>query len=624
MLPILAVAASALLITSPDKSVEFKLSEDGAHYSVNRKGEEIVASSPLGLVLSQSAPYGTMSTVKVHKDRHRQHIRLVATKAENAVDAYNGIVVTYRETTGLHREVSIEARAYNDGVAFRYRLPTGAAYVVKGEATGFLFPNDAACEVSEFAGSHEMTWSELKISQLDTTKLYDMPAVCASASGRTHFAIAQSNLVGYAGSGLEPVANGLHVRLTTLPGNPDVAVRSPDGLATSWRVIMTGDRAGDLIPSELVGNLSPQAQGDFSWVKPGKVAWDWWSGPTAGEKPSMERYKRFIDFAADSGFPYFLIDAGWAYGATPCCNPDPNTDITRADPAINMPVLVQYAAEKHVGLILWAHWSHVKPRMAQVLDTYQSWGIKGIKVDFMERDDQDMVNFYHDLAQATAQRHMLLDMHGAYPPAGLQRTYPNYITQEGVLGAEWNKFSKRVTPAHNVRLAYTRMLLGPMDYTPGGFHNATPDTYVEREIMPMTQSTRGQALAMYVVYDSPLQMVSDDPSVYTDAPGFDFVKMVPTAWDETRFVGGTPETYVAVARRKGDVWYVGAMTNQEGRTVDLPLAFLGKGTYSAQQWADGASPNDVTKSVTEVTAKGHVSLAMTAAGGGVIVLTPKP
>ena len=617
------IAAAALIIASPDKSVEFKLSEDGAHYSVYRKGEEIVASSPLGLVLSQAAPYAPMSTLKVHKDKHRQVIKLVATKADSATDAYNAITVTYRETTGLHREVSVEARAYNEGVAFRYVLPAGAAYAVKAEATGFLFPNDAACEVSEFAGSHEMTWANLKISQLDTTKLYDVPVVCASTSGRTHFAIAQSNIVGYAGSGLEAVPNGLHVRLTTLPGKPDVAVQSPDGLSTSWRVIMTGDRAGDLIPSNLVGNLAPQAQGDFSWVKPGKVAWDWWSGPTAGEKPTMERYKRFIDFAAASDFPYFLIDAGWAYGATPCCNPDPNTDITRADPAIDMPALVQYAAERHVGLILWAHWSHVEPRMAQVLDTYERWGIKGIKVDFMERDDQAMVNFYHDLAQATAKRHMLLDMHGAYPPAGLQRTFPNYITQEGVLGAEWNKFSKRVTPGHNVQLAYTRMLLGPMDYTPGGFHNATPETYVEREIMPMTQSTRGQALAMYVVYDSPLQMVSDDPSVYVDAAGFDFVKMVPTAWDETRFLGGTPETYVALARRKGDVWYVGAMTNEDGRTVDLPLTFLGKGTYAAQQWSDGANPNDVTKRVTDVTAKGHVSLAMTAAGGSVIVLSPK-
>jgi alpha-glucosidase len=191
-----------------------------------------------------------------------------------------------------------------------------------------------------------------------------------------------------------------------------------------------------------------------------------------------------------------------------------------------------------------------------------------------------------------------------------------------VLGAEYNKFSRRVTPGHNVRLAYTRMLLGPMDYTPGGFHNGTPDAYVVREINPMTQTTRGQALAMYVVYDSPLQMVADDPSAYAGASGFDFLKTVPTAWDETRFIGGTPETYVALARRKGGVWYVGAMTNEDGRTVDIPLSFLGKGKYSARLWTDGADSNSVDETVKTVTASDRLPLAMKAAGGGVIVFTP--
>ena len=623
MFSMLAVAAAGLVVTSPDKSIEFKLSEDGAHYSVSRKGEEIIASSPLGLVLAQAEPFASLTSEAVQRESRNQKISLTATKAEAAVDAYNSLAVTYREAAGLRRRLTIEVRAYDDGIAFQYRLPEGAAYAVKGEATSFLFPNDAACEISEYVGSHEMTFSQLKISELKPNQLYDIPAVCASASGRTHFAIAQSGLVGYAGSGLEPVRNGFHVRVISLPGTPDVAVRSASGLSSAWRIVMMGDRAGDLIPSEIIGNLAPQAQGDFSWVKPGKVAWDWWSGPTAGAKPDMARYKRFIDFAAASDFPYFLIDAGWAYGATPCCDPDPGTDITRADPVIDMPALVKYAADKKVGLILWAHWRHVESRIGPVLDTYQRWGIKGIKVDFMERDDQEMVNFYHELAAETAKRHMLLDMHGAYPPAGFQRTYPNYITQEGVLGAEWNKFSNRVTPDHNVRLAYTRMLLGPMDYTPGGFHNATPETYQVREIMPMTQSTRGQALAMFVVYDSPLQMVSDDPDAYKDAQGFDFVKMVPTAWDETRFVGGTPETYVALARRKGKDWYVGAMTNADGRTIDVPLSFLGTGAFTAKQWVDGADANSLIQSTTTVTAKDHVALDVKGAGGGVIVLTPQ-
>lgn len=623
MLFLAAMASSALLLASPDKSIRFELSPDGAHYSVFRNNEEIVAPSPLGIVLAKAAPYSALRTVKVRRESHSQTLALVATKAAKTTDVYNGIAVTYREASGLHRRLTIEVRAYNDGVAFRYVLPDGAGYAVKGEATSFLFPNDPDCVVSEYTGPHEANWGDARVSQLKAGKLYDLPLACGSASGRTHFAIAQSNLVGYAGSGLEPVAGGVHVRVTPLPNDPEVAVRSSNGLSSAWRVVMMGDRAGDLISSELIGNLAPPPQGDFSWVKPGKTAWDWWSGPTSAVKPDMTFYKRFIDFAAESGFPYFLMDAGWAYGTTPCCNPDPGTDITRPDPAIDMPALVKYAADRHVGLLLWAHWRHVEPRIDEVLDTYQRWGIKGVKVDFMERDDQEMVNFYARMAEATAKRHLLLDMHGAYPPAGLERTFPNFITQEGVLGAEYNKFSNRVTPGHNVRLAYTRMLLGPMDYTPGGFRNGTPQTFAVHDTMPMTQTTRGQALGMYVVYDSPLQMVSDDPDAYANAPGFDFLKAVPTAWDETRFVGGTPQTYVAVARRKGNVWYVGAMNTEEGRTADIALSFLGAGTYTARQWADGADPNSVVETTTTVKAGDHLTLKMSGSGGGAIMLTPE-
>jgi alpha-glucosidase len=353
------------------------------------------------------------------------------------------------------------------------------------------------------------------------------------------------------------------------------------------------------------------------------TAWDWWSGPTAGEKPTVDRFHRFIDFAAASGFRYFLIDAGWPLNATPCCDADPKTDITKPNPAIDMPALVKYAADKGVGLLLWAHWKHVEPRMEEVLDTYHRWGIKGIKVDFMMREDQQMVEFYRRLAEETAKRHLLLDMHGAFPPMGLSRTYPNYITQEGVRGLEYDKFPwGEITPAHNVKLAYTRMLLGPMDYTPGGFRNSTPETYVQSEVMPMTRTTRGQAIAQYVVYESPLQMVSDDPSSYENAAGFDFIKAVPTAWDETRFIGGTPESHIVLARRKGERWYLGAMTNQEGRRVAVPLSFLGRGTFKATIWQDGAGPNDVQRTIRKMTKHETLTVAMTAGGGAAVVFEP--
>jgi alpha-glucosidase len=262
--------------------------------------------------------------------------------------------------------------------------------------------------------------------------------------------------------------------------------------------------------------------------------------------------------------------------------------------------------------------------MDEVLDTYARWGVKGIKVDFMNRDDQDMVAFYQRIAQATAKRRLLLDLHGAYVPAGLQRSYPNFITQEGVLGAEWNKMGSKITPRHNLMLPYTRMLAGPIDYTPGGFRNGTPATFKVREVNPETQTTRGQALAMYVVYESPLQMVSDAPEAYRGAAGFDFIQRVPTAWDETRFLSGSPGRDIVLARRQGDRWYLGAMTADQagGRVERVPLRFLPAGRYRATVWEDGATPNEVRRVEREVGAQDVLALRLAAAGGAAVLLEP--
>jgi alpha-glucosidase len=621
MLTVLA-AASSIVLPSPDRTTRVEIASDGSNLSLSREGEQILAPSPLGLELSDAPEFGKLEFLGIKRGTHRSTIPLHATKARSALDYYNWARISFREATGSRRTLTIEARAYNDGIAFRYLLPEGAPVAVKGEKTTFRFGYDPQCLVTEYASSHENEWQNLKVSQLDPAKAYDVLAACSSQSGRTHFAIAQSDLSDYAGATLKPVDGSLRVSLFPRVDRKDVSVLSPSGLRSAWRVVIMGNRAGDLIQSNMIGNLAPQAVGDFSWVKPGLVAWDWWSGPTAGEKPSMERYKRFIDFAAASGFPYFLIDAGWAYKTGPCCEALPETDITRPETAIDMPALVKYAADKGVGLLLWAHWKHVEPRMDEVLDTYQRWGIKGIKVDFMQRDDQQMVKFYKRLAQGTAKRRMLLDMHGAFTPVGFARTFPNYITQEGVLGLEWDKFSQRITPGHNVRLAYTRMLVGPMDYTPGGFRNSTPATYVQREVMPMTHTTRGQAIAQYVVYESPLQMVSDDPSAYENAAGFDFIKAAPTAWDETRFIGGTPDSHVVIARRKGKRWYLGAMTNEQERVVDIPLSFLPPGSFQATVWQDGARPNDVDRIVKRVTRHDQLKIRLAGGGGAAVILTP--
>jgi len=288
-----------------------------------------------------------------------------------------------------------------------------------------------------------------------------------------------------------------------------------------------------------------------------------------------------------------------------------------------MPELVRYAAGKKVDILLWVQWDLLDPKLTEALDLYAKWGVKGVKIDFMDRDDQDMVDFFHRVVEETAKRHMMVDMHAAYHPTGLNRTYPNFMTQEGVMGAEYNKWSNAIDSRHNVTIPFTRMVLGPIDYTPGGFRNVAPKDFTFRWPHPMVQTTRGQQIAMFVVYESPLQSVADGPEMYKDAAGFDFIKAVPADWDETRFIAGDIGDYVVLARRKGKDWFVGAMTNEAGRTVQVPLTFLGEGRFKADVWQDGPKPTDIGKTQRAALKKTDtVTLRLAANGGGTIHLSP--
>ena len=620
--------AAPVIVASPDGRTAIRIERDASRFSITRRSETVIAASPLGLEFDGAPEFGSLAFERRNDIAVDRTIPLVATKAASARDHYRGATLAFRERAPAGRRLFIDVRVYDDGVAFRYRIDDSKPVHLRGERTAFVPAGDPACLVSVAEGAHEAPFERKRISQLRDDVAYDVPVVCTTRSGRTAYAIAQAHLDGYTGASLRREGAALRVRLSPVPQRAAPVYASGAGLVTAWRVVMMGDRTGDMIASHLIGNLNPPPEGDFGWVKPGKAAWDWWSGPLAGMKPDMAAYRRFIDFAAAAGLPYYLIDAGWALGSTPdAWNARPETDITRAADGIDMPALVRYADQKGVGLMLWAHWDHVAQRMDEVLDTYARWGIKGVKIDFMSRDDQDIVAFYQRVAAGTAKRHLLLDLHGAYVPAGLQRTYPNFITQEGVMGAEWNKMNTKITPQHNLMLPYTRMLTGPMDYTPGGFRNGTPASFTVQAEMPLTQTTRGQALAMYVVYDSGLQMVSDDPDAYRDAAGFDFIRRVPTAWDETRFVSGEPGRDIVLARRQGSTWYLGAMTaddaagdNAGRETKRVPLRFLPPGRYHATVWEDGDTPNEVRRREFDVSASDGLTLQLSAAGGAAVIL----
>ena len=288
--------------------------------------------------------------------------------------------------------------------------------------------------------------------------------------------------------------------------------------------------------------------------------------------------------------------------------------------------IVQYGKERGVKVIIWLYWSAVKKQIDEAFPLYEKWGVSGVKIDFMERDDQEMVNFYEEMVRKAAEHHLVVDFHGAYKPTGLRRAYPNLLTREGIMGMEHSKWSDRITPEHDVTIPFTRMLAGPMDYTPGCFNNATRDEFKPRNIEPMCQGTRAHQLAMYAVYFSPLVMLSDYPESYDNNPGMEFLEKVPTVWDDTKVLNGEPAQYVTIARQRGDTWYLGSMTNWDARDLQVPLDFLGSGQYQAQIFADGADGDKVATSLNistkRVSTSDKLSLHLAPGGGAAVIFTP--
>lgn len=631
-------AAGIPPLASPDGKITVTLAHDGGGpltYAVERNGEQVIVPSALRVRLAEGEiSFGATGDVTTRSSNTTR--KLVATKASEARDQYNEVTVTLKPASGTPTALRWIFRAYDDGVAFRYVVPANAGLKtlsVRTEETEFGFGADYACHgfnVGRFDSSHEGEFDPIKASLIRDHSFYDLPLVCRT--GKNAFAIAEANLADYGGLYLHGRGDGklgVQPRLSPRVDDPSLVAKQEigaDGAGSPWRVIMLGDSLGSLIGSHLIGNLNPDPSFDTSWIKPGKTAWDWWSGPYLPPPDKggtdMPTIKKYIDFAGRSGFEFMMIDEGWCLRSGTGGRAPADADVTQAKADIDMPALVAYGAKQKVGLWLWVQWSLLDRQMDAALAQYEKWGIKGIKVDFMDRNDQQMVDYFHRLMRKAAEHKIMVDMHGAYPPAGLNRTWPNYLTQEGIMGAEYNKWSRRVTATHNVSLAFTRMLLGPLDYTPGGFRNRTPADFEVVNSPPQVQTTRGHGLGMFVVYESPFQMVADSPDVYENAPGYDFIKLVPTVWDETRFVGGDIDAYVAVARRKGKDWYVGVMGNEQAREVTVPLSFLGAGKFKAKVWEDGATPTALNVSEKAVGSGESITLKLAPSGGAAIRVTP--
>ncbi|MDO8928800.1 MAG: glycoside hydrolase family 97 catalytic domain-containing protein, partial [Bacteroidota bacterium] len=337
----------------------------------------------------------------------------------------------------------------------------------------------------------------------------------------------------------------------------------------------------------------------------------WWSGEV---KMDNETNKKYIDLAAKMGWPYQLIDWQW-YGPYD----KPEADIMKVASHLDMPGILSYAKNKNVKCWIWLYWTDVdKADWDKACALYESWGIAGVKIDFMARDDQKMVNWYHRIVKTAAKHHLMVDFHGAYKPDGWRRTYPNLVTREGVLGNEYNKWSLRITPEHMTTLPFTRMLAGPMDFTPGGFLNRTPEKFKNGSPAEVL-GTRAMQLAQFVIYDSPFQVVCDHPDNYKGQEGTEFLKKVKTMWDDTKILNGQIGEYITSARRSGNEWFIGSMTNSETRTLEIKLDFLGAGKYKMvafEDAPDAAINAEKVMQTTRTVAIGDVIKMRMAPGGG--------
>jgi alpha-glucosidase len=626
-------------VASPDgKIVVVVRGGERLEYDLLWAGKPLLTGATLALDVEHNklgiAPRIQKVTRRSADDRVEPPVRL---KTASLADKYNELRLA------CAGNYAVVFRAYDEGVAYRFETTLRATSVkVYGEEatwplvkdTPVWFPNEG----KTFFSHNEQHYKRAPLAQIKTGDLATLPVVVETAAG-PKLAIAEADIESYPGLWLRAESPALAAAFPPYPleekavKDRDVkVVRAADHIAVTrgtrtypWRLFAVAATDADLITNQLPYLLQrPSEIKDTSWIRPGKVAWDWWNDRNlqgVSFKPGIntETYKYFIDFAAKNGIEYIVFDEGWY----------PTGNVLAVVPELDMPALLAHARHKNVGVILWVVWKTFADQLEPALALYEKWGVKGLKVDFMQRDDQPVIDFYHRVARECGRRKMLVDFHGGQRPALMTRTWPNIISTEGVKGMEHLKWSKDTDPEHNVTLPFSRMFLGPMDYTPGAMLNTQKQAFKIDFKRPMSLGTRAHQLAMYVVYESPLQMLADSPTNYEREPeATAFIAHVPTVWDETVVLEARMGDYVVVARRRGTDWYVGAMTDWAPRDFELALTFLGEGTpaWKMTSFADGPDAEEVAtstrKTVTTVDGKTRVKFHLARGGGLAAVLTP--
>ena len=622
--------AKTVEATSPDGKNKIQIETDHqVSYSVFRNGMKILDNSPLSITVG-NRKWGTDAKCsRVERKSISGKVSFtVPRKYKETPDLYNQLTLQYKD-------YRIEFRVYNDGVAYRFVSTTDNQNPVKEEAVSYCFEKDYPCYTlltDQLQNWFEQDYTVRTINALPRDSFSVAPVMIEV--GTYKVLLAEANLYNYAGMYLQPgqqsfwgvFANYPDQEVPTDGDNKIYASTRKDYIISEcgkrvfpWRVTGIFDNAASILNSELIYLLSEDKlpKTDYSWIKPGKVLWDWWNDRNLyhinfQSGINTDTYIYLVDYAAKHHIEYVLIDEGWSA----------RNDLLALNPNVDIPRICEYANSKGVGIQLWAKWVNILRQMDQAFDQFSRWGVKGIKIDFMDRNDAKMVNFFEQVAAKAIEHKLLVDFHGSYPNEGMRRKYPNLMTREGVLGLEYNKWSKRATVTHDVIIPYLRMWVGPMDYTPGAMLNAHPETFYENQHEPMSQGTRSHQLAMYVVYESPLQMVSDSPTKYDENPeSFEFIRNTPTVWDETVPLSGEVGEYVAVARRHNQTWYIGVLNGATPRHVELDLSFLKTETGKLKAHADGVNSSEQAKDyriIEQSISKNEKLLIDLSRGGGFI------
>ncbi|PAM93386.1 Retaining alpha-galactosidase [Flavobacterium sp. IR1] len=636
------------ILNSPNGKIEIKIAvNDKITWTISHEKNVILAPSAMSLTIDENVILGKNAVVlNSKKESFSNSFASPVYKKKSIKNEYNELVINFKN------DFSIEYRAFDDGVAYRFVTTKKKDITVKNEEVVLNFDQDYNSLIpyvrdlrnpkDPYISSFEAHYENKKISEFTKDTLAFLPLL-VDFKNHKKAVFFEANVEDYPGlfvtnndskSGFESRFSKYPLQETNggfnninrlITERADYLVKTKGSRNFPWRIVVISESDKELANNDMIQKLAePSKIKDISWIKPGKVAWDWWNDWNIYNVDfkagiNTKTYQHYIDFAAKNKVEYVVLDEGWSL----------EEDIMKHNPNVDLKALIAYGKERNVGIILWSSWMALTKNTAGIFKNYADLGIKGFKVDFLDRDDAKMVNSVYDISQKAADHKLLIDFHGMYKPTGIQRSYPNILNFEGVKGLENNKWGTDDVPTYDCTIPFIRMIAGPMDYTPGAMRNASKSEFKPSHSNPMSQGTRCHQLALYTIFEAPLQMMADSPTAYSkEQESTTFIAKTPTTFDETVALDGEVGKFVAIARKKENTWYIGAITNWDSREITIDFSFLEKGKkFEAEIFSDGLNADkaaqDYKREIITVDASTKLKYRLAAGGGLSMILETK-